>query len=67
MSAELAYLSAREARERFTARTLSPVELLESLLIGVQDAEEVAAGLGFVLRQAGLKRLGEVVPEAVEP
>ncbi len=32
MSAELAYLTAREARERFAARTLSPVELMRALL-----------------------------------
>ena len=32
MSGELAYLSAREARERFLARTLSPVELTDALL-----------------------------------
>ena len=32
MSAELCYLSAREARDRFAAGTLSPSELLEALL-----------------------------------
>ena len=32
MSGDLAYLSAREARERFAAQTLSPVELMRSLL-----------------------------------
>ncbi len=32
MNDPLAYLSAREARERFLARTLSPVELVEALL-----------------------------------
>ena len=32
MSEELAYLSAREARDRFAARTLSPVELAKALL-----------------------------------
>ena len=32
MSEDLAYLSAREARERFAARALSPVELMDALL-----------------------------------
>jgi Asp-tRNA(Asn)/Glu-tRNA(Gln) amidotransferase A subunit family amidase len=32
VSAELCHLSAREARERFAARRLSPVELLGALI-----------------------------------
>ena len=62
----------KQRRHRVRRRQADPghpaQEALQDLRVGIDDREQVfAAVLGLVLRQAGLQRLGQPVPEPVEP